>query len=1224
MKAQSVFKGIIVLVLTASIALFNTASFAQEDQPGIDKPPLKTKGGRYFMMHDDEIVGIATPPEGSTTDHLVGWQFYPDASLNLTMQNLATDDLKPHMGNTYFGLSATATGRMHTTKNDEIFVVYADTDNNIRIMAYDPATGKRWVSQPWNGIKLASLEWGYDGIGRYIDCALGDLNGDGQDELVIAYQGADNHPDLFVARKGSYEGFAWLYHYHETHLTLQKERNLAVTTGDFDGDGNDEVALATEGGSYLLTVAVYESDLSKKELLTIHTDQSKDSNSVDIATGDFDGDGNDEIAAASSYHSIDLIDVDSDLKLKLLHCSVNSDSPWIENHIATGDLDGDGDDEAVAACNENNSLALLVWDFDNSLGMHRKYYERLDVGIQRTDDRVGVGGVDVAIGNFDGGSGQAGETGDIGMEVAVVVRTLKQTLNPPFSPVYWPAFRILIYDVTAGLGLEQKKEYTYTIDETELAPNGDPCPKVVVAAGDFDNDGVVLGEPVHWVIQDHLDFSAVIAEPPKHIDYIKDNTDNLCELNVSRNSTFSTKYEDKTETDIETTDKSGTDYDWGVQTEVEIERDFGIPKFGEVKAKIEASAGYDYSKNKESWNSVYQSIEVGKELKALNDDYLVYRSKNIHVWRYPVIGETLVKADDCDQQDENCKEGQLYIQMTFPSDKGTYNIEGRTVEWYQPVHESGNIFSYPWDKSQIENLGDNKTVPNTFATGGNEATFYIDWTNAGTDGVEVSTEKKVNVDASVSLGGEILKAETKVTVKGHYDHTWSSLHTSETTNSQSHGISVFKCPLDGNYAYQFSPFIYENSKLGVLQVDFTVDPLATTARGWWDLNYNNQLPDLALNLPYRWNSSDGLDWEFNEGGLNLQKMKGLFFLDSDEKPFGFSIEEGEPVTIKARVYNYSFVDVDDVDVKIEAQVSTDNKDWGDRFEVGTASIPSILGFQNSSNKANWKYAETTFDTTGKAGKYYRFWVTVDPDNTIPEITGHDTGEKYANNEGCFGIPLFVEEKSALEISLSDGDLFHEEIILSTDGDLFHEEIILSTESPIEGEEVMISATVSAMDRDFRHASVYFYDGDPDEGGELFDIELIPYIDIVAGGSYTVSVPYKTHGKVGTHDLHIVIGEKIGEHTHTNNTIIRTVTVHEESYLSPTVVIDGCDSEVANILLPTGCSLSDEIAMCAASAGNHGKFVSCVSRMTNDLKKDGIITGKEKSAIQSCAAQANIP
>ena len=95
-------------------------------------------------------------------------------------------------------------------------------------------------------------------------------------------------------------------------------------------------------------------------------------------------------------------------------------------------------------------------------------------------------------------------------------------------------------------------------------------------------------------------------------------------------------------------------------------------------------------------------------------------------------------------------------------------------------------------------------------------------------------------------------------------------------------------------------------------------------------------------------------------------------------------------------------------------------------------------------------------------------------------------------------------------------------------------------------------------------------------------------------------------------------------SHGGNTGHGVIFAFEESDLSPTVVIDGCDSEVANILLPTGYSLSDEIAMCAASAENHGKFVSCVSHMTNDLKKDGIITGKEKSAIQSCAAQANIP
>jgi hypothetical protein len=74
----------------------------------------------------------------------------------------------------------------------------------------------------------------------------------------------------------------------------------------------------------------------------------------------------------------------------------------------------------------------------------------------------------------------------------------------------------------------------------------------------------------------------------------------------------------------------------------------------------------------------------------------------------------------------------------------------------------------------------------------------------------------------------------------------------------------------------------------------------------------------------------------------------------------------------------------------------------------------------------------------------------------------------------------------------------------------------------------------------------------------------------------------------------------------------------------TVVIAGCDSGVPNTVFATGCRISDQIAACAQGATNHGKFVSCVSHLTNDLKKDGIITGAQKGAIQSCAGGAPIP
>jgi hypothetical protein len=80
----------------------------------------------------------------------------------------------------------------------------------------------------------------------------------------------------------------------------------------------------------------------------------------------------------------------------------------------------------------------------------------------------------------------------------------------------------------------------------------------------------------------------------------------------------------------------------------------------------------------------------------------------------------------------------------------------------------------------------------------------------------------------------------------------------------------------------------------------------------------------------------------------------------------------------------------------------------------------------------------------------------------------------------------------------------------------------------------------------------------------------------------------------------------------------------ESDLSATVVIDDCNSEVFNAFLEYGCTISDLISECTDGAMNNGNFVSCVAHITNDLKKDGTITGSEKGAIQSCAGQADIP
>jgi hypothetical protein len=78
----------------------------------------------------------------------------------------------------------------------------------------------------------------------------------------------------------------------------------------------------------------------------------------------------------------------------------------------------------------------------------------------------------------------------------------------------------------------------------------------------------------------------------------------------------------------------------------------------------------------------------------------------------------------------------------------------------------------------------------------------------------------------------------------------------------------------------------------------------------------------------------------------------------------------------------------------------------------------------------------------------------------------------------------------------------------------------------------------------------------------------------------------------------------------------------DSDLGATIVIDDCDTGVANHWFSEGCSMSDLIAECRASAANHGAFVSCVAHLASSWRNAGLITGQQRGAIVSCAARAH--
>jgi sugar phosphate isomerase/epimerase len=64
------------------------------------------------------------------------------------------------------------------------------------------------------------------------------------------------------------------------------------------------------------------------------------------------------------------------------------------------------------------------------------------------------------------------------------------------------------------------------------------------------------------------------------------------------------------------------------------------------------------------------------------------------------------------------------------------------------------------------------------------------------------------------------------------------------------------------------------------------------------------------------------------------------------------------------------------------------------------------------------------------------------------------------------------------------------------------------------------------------------------------------------------------------------------------------------------------SGVANYDTGNGCTVMDEV-MAGAPFANHGTFLSTVNRVTNELRKEGVLTDAEKSSIVSAAAASEV-
>jgi hypothetical protein len=233
--------------------------------------------------------------------------------------------------------------------------------------------------------------------------AVGNFNGDAYHDLVIGvpreHIGTTVDAGAVHVIYGSADGLSydgdqfWVQGGYIQDTPEADDRfGNALAAGDFDGDGNDDLAIGvlyedfgyvSAGGVHVLwgSQSGLSSDgdqLWRQDLLHPEASEPSDRFGAALAAGDFDGDGHDDLAIGAPGETLEIPSIDGAGVVHVLYGSVNPFSAegsdlftqdlemeqpeahdGFGSRLASGDFDGDGhDDLAIGVPLENSDTGI--------------------------------------------------------------------------------------------------------------------------------------------------------------------------------------------------------------------------------------------------------------------------------------------------------------------------------------------------------------------------------------------------------------------------------------------------------------------------------------------------------------------------------------------------------------------------------------------------------------------------------------------------------------------------------------------------------------------------------------------------------------------------------------------------------------------------------------------------------------------------------------------------
>jgi hypothetical protein len=651
----------------------------------------------------------------------------------------------------------------------------------------------------------------------------------------------------------------------------------------------------------------------------------------------------------------------------------------------------------------------------------------------------------------------------------------KQLVLPPpwneISPQNNPAIRI--WSVTPS---ETSSNWLTKLHDFEPFGGVDPNTGLVLAVGDAQGRSKVLGPPTKVTILGDIRPDIVLGIPPMHIDWINpvnkldpqgypgcNNPPHPCVLNLTVMPSlpygtpgFSTSYDFTSTADHNMQRSSTTSWSLGVKLTQESKTTIGDPDTASISIDIKQSAGYTHDGIITKTYNTYSSSSDSIKATTGFSDHVWYTQKRMNIYYYPVLGETA-----CPAASPNCADNEklpLYVAFSGPDQVTSIEIDAATQEWYQPVHEPGNIFSYPWDPEQLKQafpgLIPLTTDPAPWrGTDTVESDYITTWSNTTQESSSSGSTNTETYSLSIAVSGNAgIKGEGGEEASAEFDLNQSlsvsTLNVRTQTLLASTGIQVnkpaFSSTIANNYSYLFGGYVFGlTNPADVLQTqDCSPDPepgtlclkdtggpidIATTgplfvgfvaqpelnANTFWQKAYN--LPDVGLSHPVRWNwDSETHTVSFNDAAKqpdDFYQMKGFFITPANangQGPNRTTATAGDQLTLTARVYNFSLVDTNDPSLAVPA-ASIHVRFYGQRHDNATGSlsdqpfqigedqtIACLRGFNASSAASNCPWGSSN-------------WTTV----SVPFDTGGTScgGQSCADAYLVFWVVVWMEDKN---------------------------------------------------------------------------------------------------------------------------------------------------------------------------------------------------------------------